>query len=101
MRYRELGNTGLRVSEIGLGAEWLERHNQEEVTAVIRRCEEQGINILDCWMSNPQVDSGSASPENEKSSSSFFLHSARRPHMEIIMDPMLARMHWLTRYATF
>ena len=57
MRYRKLGNTGLMVSEIGLGAEWLERHNQEEVTAVIRRCEEQGINILDCWMSNPEVRS--------------------------------------------
>lgn len=26
MRYRALGNTGLMVSEIGLGAEWLERH---------------------------------------------------------------------------
>ena len=47
MRYRELGRTGLQVSEIGLGAEWLERHNQEEVTAVIQRCESYGINILD------------------------------------------------------
>ena len=55
MRYRELGRTGLQVSEIGLGAEWLERHNQEEVTAVIQRCESYGINILDCWMSNPEV----------------------------------------------
>lgn len=55
MRYRKLGNTGLMVSEIGLGGEWLERHNQEEVTAVIERCQEAGINILDCWMSEPQV----------------------------------------------
>lgn len=55
MRYRELGNTGLQVSEIGLGAEWLERHTEEEVKAVIQRCENYGINILDCWMSNPEV----------------------------------------------
>lgn len=52
MRYRELGNTGLQVSEIGLGAEWLERHTEEEVKAVIQHCESYGINILDCWMSN-------------------------------------------------
>ena len=55
MRYRELGNTGLQVSEIGLGAEWLERHTEEEVKAVIQRSESYGINILDCWMSNPEV----------------------------------------------
>ena len=55
MRYRELGNIGLQVSEIGLGAEWLERHTEEEVKAVIQRCESYGINILDCWMSNPEV----------------------------------------------
>ena len=55
MRYRELGNTGLQVSEIGLGAEWLERHTEEEVKAVLQRCESYGINILDCWMSNPEV----------------------------------------------
>ena len=57
MRYRNLGNTGLRVSEIGLGAEWLERHNTEEVKAVIDCCEQEGINILDCWMSEPNVRS--------------------------------------------
>ena len=57
MRYRALGNTGLMVSEIGLGAEWLERHSAEEVKAVVDCCEEQGINILDCWMPEPKVRS--------------------------------------------
>lgn len=55
MKYRVLGKTGLKVSEIGLGGEWLERHNAQEVKQVIDRCEEQGINILDCWMSEPNV----------------------------------------------
>ena len=57
MRYRKLGKTGLSVSEIGLGAEWLERHSAEEVKAVIDRCEEYGINILDCCMPEPNVRS--------------------------------------------
>ena len=57
MRYRALGNTGLKVSEIGLGAEWLERHGADEVKTVVDCCEEQGINILDCWMSEPNVRS--------------------------------------------
>lgn len=57
MRYRELGKTGLMVSEIGLGGEWLERHNTQEVREVIDACEREGINILDCWMSEPNVRS--------------------------------------------
>ena len=57
MKYRELGRTGLMVSEIGLGGEWLERHNTEEVKKVIDCCAEAGINILDCWMSEPNVRS--------------------------------------------
>ncbi|MEG0767929.1 MAG: aldo/keto reductase, partial [Clostridia bacterium] len=54
-KYRQLGKTGLRVSEIGLGGEWLERHTMAEVQAVIDRCDAYGINLLDCWMSNPKV----------------------------------------------
>ena len=57
MNYRELGKTGLIVSEIGLGGEWLERHTTEECKEVIDCCEAQGINILDCWMSEPNVRS--------------------------------------------
>jgi len=55
MKYRRLGKTELMVSEIGLGAEWLERHNYEECKAIIDRAEELGINILDCWMCEPNV----------------------------------------------
>lgn len=57
MNYRRLGKTELMVSEIGLGGEWLERHNAEECKAVIDKCEELGINILDCWMCEPNVRS--------------------------------------------
>ena len=57
MNFRRLGKTGLMVSEIGLGAEWLERHSYEECRAIIDRAEEKGINILDCWMSEPNVRS--------------------------------------------
>ena len=55
MRYRRLGKTGLMVSEIGFGAEWMERHSPEECRAVLDRAEEHGMNILDCWMSDPRV----------------------------------------------
>ncbi len=57
MQYRRLGKTNLMVSEIGFGAEWLERHNYEDCKTLIDRAEELGINILDCWMSEPNVRS--------------------------------------------
>ena len=57
MHYRQLGNTGLTVSEIGLGGEWLERHSAEKCREIMDHCERAGINILDCWMSAPQVRS--------------------------------------------
>ena len=58
----------MQVSEIGLGAEWLERHNAKEVKEVIDCCESLGINILDCWMSEPNVRSniGAALKEGGK-----------------------------------
>lgn len=57
MEYRRLGKTNLMVSEIGFGGEWLERHNYQECKAAIDRADELGINILDCWMSEPNVRS--------------------------------------------
>ncbi len=57
MHYRILGSTGLSVSEIGLGGEWLERKSPEQVKAVVDACREYGVNIIDCFMSEPNVRS--------------------------------------------
>lgn len=54
MKYRELGKTGLMVSEIGFGGEWLERHEKKEGVELIRYASSKGINILDCWMADPK-----------------------------------------------
>lgn len=54
MKTRRLGKTGLMVSEIGFGGEWLERHTETEGIELIRYASEKGINILDCWMADPK-----------------------------------------------
>ena len=54
MQYRKLGKTGLKVSEIGFGGEWLERHEEEESVELMRYAGNQGINIIDCWMPDPK-----------------------------------------------
>ena len=50
MKYRILGRTGLKVSEIGLGGEWLNGLSQEETTAVVDTAAENGINYIDVFM---------------------------------------------------
>ena len=57
MKYRELGNTKIMVSEIALGGEWLERQTFDAVKAVVERCRDAGINFIDCFMSEPNVRS--------------------------------------------
>ena len=54
MKLRKLGKTGLMVSEIGFGGEWLERHSVEEGVELIRYAASKGINSLDCWMADPK-----------------------------------------------
>lgn len=56
MRYRRLGKTGLDVSEIGFGAEWMGGgKTPEEVRAVAEALRAGGVNILDCWMADPEI----------------------------------------------
>lgn len=52
MKYRVLGKTGLRVGVIGMGTwqfggEWGKDFSQEEVTGMVRRAMEVGINLID------------------------------------------------------
>jgi len=54
MKTRKLGRTGLQVSEVGFGGEWLERHPEEESIELIRYAQSKGINIIDCWMADPK-----------------------------------------------
>ena len=57
MEYRKLGKTGIEVSEIAFGAEFLVERPYEDTEVLIRACEENGINFVDCWMSEPDVRS--------------------------------------------
>ncbi|MCR5508770.1 MAG: aldo/keto reductase [Lachnospiraceae bacterium] len=54
MKYRTLGKTGVKVSEIGFGGEWLERHEESESIELLKYAAGKGINIVDCWMSDPK-----------------------------------------------
>lgn len=55
MEYRELGKTGRRVSEIGLGCEHLDGKSYPQVKETIDAALEQGINIMDVFMPGKEV----------------------------------------------
>ena len=55
MIYRTLGNTGLKVSAIGLGAEHVTFEGYDEICRVIDKCIGAGINYFDFFMAAPNV----------------------------------------------
>ena len=57
MKYRDLGDTGIKVSEIAFGAEFLVERPYEDTEELIKACEANGINFVDCWMSELDVRS--------------------------------------------
>jgi uncharacterized protein len=54
MEYRKLGKTGLKVSEIGLGTEYLNQQPRRIVTSVVHQAIEQGVNYFDIVFSFPR-----------------------------------------------
>lgn len=55
MRYRELGKTGLLVSEIGMGCEGFAEDGCRNTMPMFDAAEELGINYFDLYASNPAV----------------------------------------------
>lgn len=55
MKYRDLGNTGLKVSEIGMGCEGFGENNCKTARLLLDTAEEYGINYFDLYTSNPDI----------------------------------------------
>lgn len=58
MRYRELGHTGIKVSEVGVGCEGLVGKDDEFIKAFVDKMEEGGVNCIDLYAPNPEMRSG-------------------------------------------
>ena len=68
MEFRSVSDTGIEVSVIGFGAEWMVDKTQDEVSKLVEYCNQNDINLLDCWMSDPSVRSklGKAIKDNRE-----------------------------------
>ncbi len=55
MEYRELGNTGLRVSVIGMGCEGFAKEDYAMAQKLFDAAERLGINYFDLYASDPQM----------------------------------------------
>lgn len=57
MNYRELGRTGLQVSEIGMGCEGFVDHEGALTEALLDAALETGVNYIDLYIPNPALRS--------------------------------------------
>ena len=55
MQYRQLGSTGIAVSEIGMGCEGFSEDNYGMTRKLFDAAEELGINYFDLYASDPKV----------------------------------------------
>ncbi len=57
MQYRELGNTGLKISEIALGCEGMTEDSYTMCAKLFDLAEQKGINYFDLYASDPELRS--------------------------------------------
>ncbi len=55
MNYRKLGNTGLMISEIGMGCEGFSEQNYTMAKTLLDAAEKNGVNYFDLYTSDPRV----------------------------------------------
>lgn len=55
MKYCELGNTGLLVSEIGLGCEGFAEDGYRNTKKLLDEAQSQGINYFDLYVLDPKL----------------------------------------------
>ncbi len=55
MEYRKLGKTGVDVSMIGLGTEYLTKLPRETVVSVIREAVDKGVNYIDLFFAHAEI----------------------------------------------
>ena len=58
MEYREVGRTGLKVSEIGMGCEGFVGKSQAQIREMVDLMEGAGVNCIDLYTPYPQELSG-------------------------------------------
>lgn len=55
MKYRQFNRTGIKISEISLGAEHIEKAPYDKVKGIVDLAMDNGVNYTDLFMGSPNI----------------------------------------------